>query len=564
MLLAYFFFWFGIAVASGLITYSIFKKFVAPLFVRKTHRFERLLRTSDIVNNSGDYATKEALLTYFLQNEKSDRYRQETYRGILSAELFRIGLEKVFKVEIISQVCEWNKTNCNHALKCVAPGGNTFYIAFTTMMMLWNTDTRILFKKTKENSTVVPLDENQFEAMNGITVICGTHVDKSSADMVDLYNILEEAELSRIIPEAVQQKTTNVCRFAYNQQIGYYLQETTQEIKIYANEMVDNSYNNMDIDYQGVKQELTPSQAMEIARIALLNGRNIFTFGKMGCGKTTWARQILAHLEDEPNVRLISITPAMVGHLQNPAAQAELINLLSTKKEVEKFNFETQEYEWILEQTLNIIFIDEAEILLAKTDNGLHSEAQAFLLSMMDGELRDILNARTILVFNKEKEALNPAIFRSMRGGLEFNVTPITMERAKNLVGLLKVANVKLRFDEKKFHEFITNVSVASDGTPYAPAGFTTLADVVSCFTEPELDDAIIAALKGMKIPKGAKKPEPKLQFNLGKPKVAALANPTINEKYIVPAEKQPEKLELHIQQVKKDNKRRWRGGKRK
>ena len=573
MLLAYSLFWFGIVFFLGLIAYQIFKKGIAPLFVRKTHRFERLLRTSDLVTHSGQYSTEQQLLTYFLQNEKTDRYKQEHYKGILSAAIFRAALEKLFKIEIISQVCEWDKSNCIHAIRCIAPGGNTFYMSFTTNMLLW-TGSRDLYKKTKEGSTKVPLEENQFEAIRSITLLRGADIENTCADMVDLYNILEEAEITPIYPQVTRERVTNIVRFAYNSQLGYYLQETPQTIKLYPTEVVDASYNNMKISYQGIEQELLPSQAMEIARIALMNKRNLFTFGVMGCGKTTWARQIMAGLEDEDNVRLVSITPAMIGHLQNPQAQAELINLLSTKRELEVFNYDTQEYEWKVEATLNIIFIDEAEVLLAKTDTGIHSEAQSFLLSMMDGELQDILNCRTILVFNKDKEALNPAIFRSMRGGLEFNVTPITMERAKTLVGLLKLENVKLRFDEQKFHNFITDVSRASDGTVYAAGGFTTLADVVSCFTEPELDDAIILALRGMSIPKGAKKETPKLQFKLGNSlpttKVAALRDPVVKESHVVkeptikatiPVKKE-QVPQPATQQKKKDNRNRWRGKK--
>lgn len=158
-----------------------------------------------------------------------------------------------------------------------------------------------------------------------------------------------------------------------------------------------------------------------------------------------------------------------------------------------------------------------------------------------------------------------------MRGGLEFNVTPITMERAKLLVGLLKVENIKMRFDEQKFHNFITDVSRASDGTIYAAAGFTTLADVVSCFTEPELDDAIILALRGMKIPKGAEKPKMKFQLGGARPgnKVAALTAPTINEKFAQATPTTTVKATIPVvkeglpKEVSSSKKNRWRGKKK-
>jgi energy-coupling factor transporter ATP-binding protein EcfA2 len=240
---------------------------------------------------------------------------------------------------------------------------------------------------------------------------------------------------------------------------------------------------------------------LSIATTALLNKQNVFVFGTMGCGKTTFARQILAKLQEEEGIQLVSINPSMISQLQNPAAQSAFVNLLSKTYEDIEYDYATDDTIYIKKRVKNIIFIDEAENLLQKTENGIHSADQAFLLSLMDGELRDILNCQVLFVFNKDKEFLNPAIFRSVRAGVEFHVTPITMERAKKLVTLLKESNLRLRFDAEKFHQFITDVSKDSSGRMYAAAGFTTLADVVSCFTEPELDDAIIEALRGMRIP---------------------------------------------------------------
>lgn len=580
MLLAYLVLWFGCLMAIGLVLQKLFVKFAAPIFEKKAKKFERILKATQIVQNAGEYSTKELLLTYFLHEDEKGSYKQRNFHGDLSSEIFQSLLKKFFAVEVISEVCEWDRRSCFHAIKAVAPGGSTFFLTFNTGVMSWRNNVRDLFKKTVEDENVVTIDENDyFEIIRSLTLIHGAGVDENSADMQALLNCLSSAEVERVYVKTIEEKTTNVVRFAYHPVAGYYLQDTPQQIKIYDDEVIDASYNNMTLDYQGQKQEVLPHQALEVARVALLNGQNIFTFGTMGCGKTTFARQILAGLEDTAGVRLISITPAMIGHLQQPAAQAALINLLSTSEEVTEYDYETHEFTVKNVKTLNIIFIDEAEVLLAKSDNGLHTEAQSFLLSLMDGELRDILNARVLFVFNKDKQFLNPTIFRSCRGGLEFNVTPISMERAKTLVGLLKSQNVKLRFDEQKFHNFITSQSLTSDGTLYAAAGSTTLADVVSCFTEPELDDAVIVALRGMKIPKPQPKVDTSKVISEAKPalyikpkthtlKVAAKTDnvPSINEKFAVNPVAVEEKSVVTAVPTKTEQKHRnrWRKGKKK
>jgi len=117
---------------------------------------------------------------------------------------------------------------------------------------------------------------------------------------------------------------------------------------------------------------------------------------------------------------------------------------------------------------------------------------------------------------------------------------------------------------------------MSSDNVLYAAAGQTTLADVVSCFTEPELDDAIITALRGMKIPKPQPKPQqpatvtaPMTAIKL-KPKVhtvavAAKADnvPTIHEKFSAPAPSNVVELDPTIEE-KKEGRPRFRGGKKK
>lgn len=517
MLLAYFFFWAGILVTIGLVLFNIVDKFIVPRIKRKVDKLSKFMISTHVANQSSEYTTKEALLAHFIQNEGKTKYKQLTLNGHVSASIFTDLVAKFFNVEILSEVCAWNKEQCIHSMKLVGKGGNSFYLTFNTHTLLWKNNVRNLYKKVnEEDGFKVSIDENsRFEVIRNLTIIFSTNVQDSNSDLQDLYSVLNIAEVEPVHIPVPMHKRTTVYRFAFNANIGYYLQDTEQEIKLHNEEIVNASYNDMQIDYEGHKQLVTPSQAMEIARVALLNKRNAFVFGKMGCGKTTFARQVLARLEDEPNVRLISIPPAMIGQLQNPQAQAALVDLLSSKIEIERFNYELGESEIVQEQILNIILIDEAETLLQKSENGVHTEAQAFLLSMMDGEIRDVLNCQVLFVFNKSKEHLNPVIFRSMRGGLEFHVEPIPMERAKKLVELLKLENVHLRFDAKKFHEFITDISLASDGVMYAPAGFTTLADVVSCFTPPELDDAIIAALRGMKIPKVEKKEPKKIAFKV-------------------------------------------------
>lgn len=498
----YVIFSFAIVFAIAFTAAMIVKHGIWPMLKSRFKIFEKRLTSEHILKHSTHFQNKQQLLSYFIQNENTNKYKSLEIKGTFAYSLLKGMLQKSFKIDILSEVCEWDKSSCIHCVKLEGPTNQAIYISFcTSKEREWATEATTLYKMVQDNGLSPELLKgNLFESMYNVTVVMDARLDDASNDLAVLYECLTASEVEAIRFEK-KTKYTNIYRFALNAN-GYYLQQTSQEIPLYSDEVLNNSYNNQSFVYKGETFELTPAQQMVIAKTSVLHKNNIFTFGKPGCGKTTFGRQILAHLQDEPGVRLISIDPSLIAHLRNPATQSEFIRLLSETYNEEVYDYQTDSWKYENKQIRNIIFIDEAEVLLRKSADGLHTEDQTFLLSLMDGELRDLVNCQVIFVFNKEKEFLNPAIFRSVRGGVEFHVEPIPMDRAKKLVEVLKMQNLHWRFDAEKFHKFITDISLDSSGVLYAAAGFTTLADVISCFSEPELDDIIITTLRGMTIPK--------------------------------------------------------------
>ena len=498
--------WFGIIFAMVLIGAKLFEKKVWPKFKKKAKRLRNFMASAELARSANEYAGVDGMMSHFFRNEDETKYRKSNYTGRLAGKILSENLKKFFTVETLSQVCVWRTDQCENVIKLTGKGGNTFYLYFRTSMEKWKNSVRELYKKVQEDGLTIDLDDDDyFEITNSLTLVHPGTIDQDNEDLNDLYAVFNMAEVAYINVPYTPTYSTQVCRFAQSDN-GFFLQQVDQPIEYYSDEILNASYNDFNIQYKGEPHMLKPSQARKIAEIALMNGQNVYNFGQMGCGKTTFARQVLAGIKStEDNVRIVSIPPAMLISLQQPAAQAAFIRLLDTSTEDYAFDYEENRMELKVVRTKNIIFIDEAEGLLAQESSGLHTDVQAFLLSMMDGELKETLNCQVILAFNREKEYLNPKVFRSQRAGMEFHMQPIPMDRAKELVKMLKIKSPHLRFDQQKFHNFITDITNASDGKMYAAAGFTTLADVVSCFTAPEIDDAIITALRGLKIPQASK-----------------------------------------------------------
>lgn len=558
--------WFGLIFAIMLVGAKVFEKKVLPMFKKKAKRLRNFVTSGTLASLAGEYVGIDALMAKFFQDQDETKFRRSTYNSSLSASIFNEMLMKSFSVEIVSQICGWRSDQCENIIKITGRAGNTFYLMFRTGMHTWASSMRQQYKMVEDNGLIPKIDEdNYFEIVQNLSLVHHVDIAQDNPDLEDLYSILSAAQVTYIPVQPSKTMSTNVYRFA-NGANGYYLQETDQKIKIYSEEMLNKSYVDLPIKYKGQEHTLAPYQAKNIAEIALMNNENVYIFGQMGCGKTTFARQILANLEsNHTGVRIISIPPAMLTVLQQPAAQAALIDLLNTKQERFVYDYEEGTDTVELVQVKNIIFIDEAESLLAQESSGLHTEVQAFLLNMMDGELRDTLNCQVILAFNREKEYLNPKVFRSKRAGMEFHMTPIPMDRAKELVKLLKIESPHMRFDAEKFHNFITDITLASDGKMYAAAGFTTLADVVSCFTHPEVDDAIITALRGLNLPK-MKKEEAKVQNLKALVEAVQKIPPAPRKARIVPManadaltsspSEAPENLKSHPQPPRRDRRR--------
>lgn len=529
MLLAEFALYFGLIFAIIYVTASILTKFIhrviVPLFKKEAKRYHSAILAKLIIEGNGAHGSnlEDTLLTQFIGRENQINYKSRLFQNPIAVDILQEELEKYFNVEILSSVCSMGNHSCQVLLRLIGKGGNSIYIGYASYLATFKDSARVRARLLDNQTTTLEdwqVKENKFLNANYMYILNGVNLADDNSDLLDLYDCINRATVEELPMPPSTVETTKVWRFTYSPQAGFSLMPTNQEITRYSNQIINLSYNDVDFTYQDVTKKITPVQQMNIGVAAIRAGQNIAIFGDMGTGKTTFARQMLSRLNNEPGFRIISISPSMVEQLQTPEAQGALIELLSQQVPIEQYDMATDEYITEYVQFTNVLMLDEAEQLVGSTI----TNAQAFLRVLLDGEDQQLLNTRMILIFNKPKTVLDPTIFRSGRIGIEYKFEALPMERAKMLAKELQASNLSRKFDSQRFHQFLTNVNAS-------PASFITLADVTSCFLEAQYADEIMLILDGIPAPRVERK-KPKVttgslgtfDFNDTQPKPSAPA----------------------------------------
>lgn len=280
---------------------------------------------------------------------------------------------------------------------------------------------------------------------------------------------------------------TKLFRFTKQQGFNgpqYTLMPTYQAINIMGPTSLENSYSDVNIEFGGEQHQIPMPDAMKVAVESIKCGQNVYFTGVPGCGKTSAMQQLQAHLAHE-GCRIIIVQPSVFEEMTQGEGLAVLFNQLNDE----------------FDDSIPVLFIDEAETLLEQETVGFHSTKNTSILQILAGDLQKQLGLRTVLSFNAAPETLNPAMFRRGRAGLIFDLKPIKADRAFKFIEEVKSTVVDRVFDAAMFNELLNEENKLVNGVVYATSGEITLADIWACFIPKPKYHTIIQLLQKSKNP---------------------------------------------------------------
>lgn len=253
---------------------------------------------------------------------------------------------------------------------------------------------------------------------------------------------------------------------------SYVLQEMRRDITPMTRKQLSLSYGKVPITYEGKDYQVPMGDAMQLIVESALQKENVCFFGQARTGKSYLADEIALRCAKQ-GLGVIFITPAIMQEFQTTQMMSDLQRAVKQLKD------------WGMSP---LIVIDEAEHLLKKPEDGIHSITNSFMLSMMDGIFQKTLNCSFILTFNADKDKLNEKAFMTGRMGLELNLGALEVQQATELKNFLLEMNPMMVFDTAKWETMSKQNNLL-------------LADVYSCFAPPSKTRTIERMLKAMQAP---------------------------------------------------------------
>lgn len=416
------------------------------------------IRTKKLDNTnflSADSTNNELRALYIAENSKTNHIKfqsRQKYAWLKLMELLKLRFGENLTTH--SEVCTlWSNSDylddedapgenqaCSTILGIKTPKGTAFVsLSHHSEEMRWSKPHEKAPRYELQNGD----DLSEYEENNN-TFIKASSVEiiGPSNDLVqEIYELMKPAIVTFIDRPQEEKRGTIVEHYMLQKNRGEVsLRPINRSVMPIPDKLLDMSYNDVPIEYEGESFNVSMSKAIGIITdVFIRNGENISIFGKMGCGKTHLADEIGRRLGSRFGTVVIYLTPQMVTELQSSEFMSQLAEQVSNL---------SSEYGTSLRP---VFIVDEAEQLLKKTDDGVHSTIASYMLSTMDGLMQRVLNCSFILTFNCPKDQLNPAAFREGRMGAEINVTEISAEKANATIEELRVRNTHLHFDEKKW-----------------------------------------------------------------------------------------------------------------
>lgn len=495
---------------------------IVALLSRKFNLFGKWA-TNLTLRSSLQHENYHRMLTYWTQSTGQLKHNIIYHNASVSADRFINLLKESFQnLEVVSQICDIGGLNCNAIIKIITQSGNTILISTN-----WG-DTEFFDSKKRKKYSAELFNVEDYLVDNNILLthsieICSA-LNEEHADIQQILNMYEISEIEYVRYE-VKGVNTRIVKLIKTL-MGYTTRPQNRVIVKETDQYLDIAYNKAKIRYGAEEVELSMSRAINYARKALVLGENLYIYGAKGSGKTELAQQLLARLADDDNLdnecNIVEITPGILKELQTAEGMGA---------------FEAHLREFAIEGRRTIIFIDEAEKMMAQ-DGGVHTDDNSLLLQMLSGTLKKDLNCSCILIFNADPRHLNDALFRSGRlGSMTIELGALSAEQANKLVELLQEKLIDKVFDMEKYRHTLYNINQYITGTVYAGAGQIMLCDVYDAFMNRDQRALLVDCLR-----EEAGK-EPLLRKKVATPEVTK----TINDNF---------KVEVNEQQLERRGRR--------
>lgn len=317
------------------------------------------------------------------------------------------------------------------------------------------------------------IEDNQIDISHLIRVAVPSTMASSHPDILRINEIIEEARIEDIYYEEEPSRfKMQFFSLEKDRHGAYSLKRQQRTIREIRKDLLTLSYNNVDVTYGTENLSVPMGEAINLMQTTLESKENVFIFGVAGSGKSFLADEIARRAARTGNTAVIFISPAMVSELQKVELLPDLLEELTRLKEYEGMS--------------PLFVIDEAEALLEKTDTGIHSVTNSFMLSLLDGQIQKLFDSACLLTFNCDRELLNEKAFRAGRMGLEVKLGEISIDQAAPLTTYLKDANPTLIFDNHKWSKLQAEKTV-------------TLAEVYDCFVTPSKQRVMLQIIRAMK-----------------------------------------------------------------
>ena len=424
-----------------------------------------------------------------------------------------------FGVEVHSAICRM-PGQCKYIIKLTGTAKTPIFIQMNT---------RVLDKLTDdENRNLVaatfPINEGD-EYVSQLHLMYSNSLGEDHTDIINLNEAVVNSEIEFIQYRKERDNTIGVTRLMSNRHTGYALRDIRQNSFTYDLKTLMNRYAPVEFTFAGEKHKIQMDKAFPILLNSIRTGVNVLLHGTYGTGKTSLSTIMYNELRRK-GVAPVVITASLLEEWVDTAKLAAAIDVLSMA-----FPPDTQ-----------IVFIlDEAETVMKATPDGVHTDAQVVLLQMLSGNLQDTFNCSTIMISNIDERKMNQALFRAGRIGMSLELAPLGAKAARALCEEIRIGQPDLVFDQILFEKKLADANFLPNGVMYAGINTITLADVYSVFTQRDIRNQILEALRA-----ASGKTPPKATRRVAKvekaPVPVAESAPTIVEEAPAPAISMSEK----------------------
>lgn len=405
-----------------------------------------------------------------------DDYQSFTHQGKLSAGRLLAQLEEKFQsLTYKIRECDWKGRRCNIIGQASKNGVEIMFSLIYVTNSVRDNEDRIKYYSSNFNVA----EEEALDLSYSIEFIYAAGIPKTNEVVQEFERIVSNNEIECVVyPPVETERTATLYRVDETSLGDMYLSSFRMELATSSSNYLDAAYSKTEIKFGQEQAQLPMSSVVEVMKSTLDLGQNVSIFGAPGTGKTKLTEIMMLDLSKTKKVVVV------------PAA---MMNELTQYNKLNRF------IKMIKENTMDedvVIFIDEAESLLAASENKIHSAATTLMLQLLDSTMSEEIKINFCLIFNTDPEKLDPALFRSGRMGMIVNLTAILAEQAQRLIPILGPILPGKIFDRAKFNSFLNEESALVDGTVYAKEGETSLADVFSCFVEQDHKALVVKLIR--------------------------------------------------------------------